>query len=931
MLFLKRVRLIVLGLLELLWCATAGGQAPALGNPTLTTTLAAGTVALPGELIEFTVRSTHPRFDRVTLTLINPPPGCMFTQQSRISAPGLSRPNPGSGPVVTAIGRVRWLVPDNSGGLRQLTFRATDHTNPSQTLFTTVEVRIEGESRASTILIGDVTGDGILDTVASAILADVSGTINAGALYVWKGATTPSGVPDATLAIPGATTQDRLGDAWKGQGTQLADVTGDGVLDVVTGTTSATIGGTPFVGAVFIWSGGASMTGTPAPFGTLTTLGALVATQLGARWGQGIQLADVTGDGTRDVITGSISDSSNGISSSGALYVWKGGSALAGNPAPLASLSIASATASDALGMSVTQLVDVTGDGMIDIVAGSDYADVGGVQDAGAIYIWKGGPSLTGAPPPLATLTVAGAVAYSALGYVGDPYDFISSLIPGQVGRIADVTGDGIADLVVGAIGATAGGVAQAGAVYVWKGGAALSGTPAPRATLTVPGATFADQLGLLGDGTAISGQGIQLSDVTGDGVLDVVVGASKANIAGVVDAGAIYVWQGGAALAGSPAILATLTIPGATKFDRLADAQGQGLLIADMDSDGVRDIVAGARNANVAGVVDAGAIYAWKGGTGLTGTPAPMATLTVPGAQASDMLGTTVFLSFGAKSGHSIQLADVTGDGHLDVIANTMLADVLPGKIDGGAVYVWAGGPAFSGPLSPVATLYVQNGRASDLLGISSASSAQGVQLVDLTGDGVSDLVASAPYFDFGAATDAGAIFIWSGGAALVGTPLELARLRASNRVTRDLLGYDAGPSTQIADVTGDGVPDVVADTRVKDLNGLIDVGGVYVWKGGAPLNGTLNQFAELTDPNAIQLDALGSAYNQGYYLADVTGDGLLDVVAGSYVADVGGVVDTGALYIWQGGSSLVGAAPLLSKPYVPGAKQSDTMTNWN
>ena len=54
------------------------------------------------------------------------------------------------------------------------------------------------------------------------------------------------------------------------------------------------------------------------------------------------------------------------------------------------------------------------------------------------------------------------------------------------------------------------------------------------------------------------------------------------------------------------------------------------------MTGDAILDMVLPAVGADIAGVVDAGALYVWAGQIGLSGTPAPTATLTVPGAKAA-------------------------------------------------------------------------------------------------------------------------------------------------------------------------------------------------------------------------------------------------------------------------------------------------------
>ncbi len=890
---------------------------------TLTTTLAPGTVVMAGDLVEFTVRATSPQPAKVTLALLNPPPGCMFVQDRQQWLLGRLG-KPGTGDWVTAIGKVRWLVPNNVGGLQHLTFRATDLAHPDVPVFTTVDLRVEGETVAAMIQIGDVTGDGVLDTVAGAQYANARGIVDSGAVYIWKGGASPSGAPDATLSVQGAAKYDRLGEPWKGQGLQLADVSADGVLDIVVGTYEADVGGAVQAGAIYVWQGGSTLTGTPAPLATLTIPGTKAYDSLTARSGQGIQLADVSGDGVIDIVTGAMEATVNGVPSAGALYIWRGGPMLAGTPAPFATLTAPTAVAYDRLGMSVTQLVDVTGDSVLDVIAGSNYTDVNGVVDAGAIYVWKGGAALQGAPAPRATLTIPGAATTSMLGYVGDPYDLAALLYPGTVGQIVDVTGDGIADLVVDTIWATAGGVAGAGAIYIWRGGGTLTGAPTPIATLSVPGGQYADQLGLIDFG-GVSGRGMLLDDVTGDGRIDVIAAASNADVGGVLDAGAVYVWDG-AALIGTSAPLATLAITGAVAFDWLGDALGQGVLVDDVTGDGVLDLVVGDRFADLAGVANVGAIYVWSGGASLVGTPAPFATLTVPGAQANDVLGSTGGGTFFVKAGLSIQIADVTGDNYVDIIVGSIWADVLPGKSDGGAVYVWAGGPMLSGPLAPLAELYAHNGNTNDFLG-DLGGFAQGVQLVDLSGDGVLDVVTGSIRFDVGSNLDTGALFVWTGGVTLTGTPAPSAELRASNRRASDFLGLATGQSIQIADVTGDGLPDVVASAQYKDLNGKQDVGALYVWEGGFVLQGTLDPRADLVDSAAKQLDFMSRATAQGYYLADVTGDGVLDIASGTPWADLNRV-DVGSLYLWKGGAAIVGTPALLAKLTVPGAAQGDALT---
>ena len=334
----------------------------------------------------------------------------------------------------------------------------------------------------------------------------------------------------------------------------------------------------------------------------------------------------------------------------------------------------------------------MTGDGRPDLVVGSPNASVGGVTMSGGIWVWRGGaPFVPAAPAPVASLSVAGAMPLDLLGFAR-----------GRAILIDDVTGDDEVDVVAVAQAADVGGVANAGAIYVWGAGASLTGALSPTATLTVPGAVAHDALGLIE-----SGQAVELADVTGDGVLDVVAGTVLADGLSAEDAGAVYVWRGGPTLVGLPALTATLHDPGASPDDQLGGATGLGIQFADVTGDGALDIVVGTHFADPGGVMDAGAITVWSGGVNLAGTPAPAATLTIPGASPVDGLC--------HGYGQGVFLGDVTGDGVRDVVGVAYFADV-EGVEDAGALYLWQGGSVMTG--TPTTTFAVPEASVMDRLG---------------------------------------------------------------------------------------------------------------------------------------------------------------------------------------------------------------------
>lgn len=852
----------------------SGGQTSTFGfmyaanvSPRITTTIPPDATLHAGDVRTFTVTATDPDGDLVSLRLINPPAGALFS--------------PAAGAASPAVRELRWPVLRESGGTQHLVFQASDNQAPPHVATLTVAVRVLGDIRHSSLVVADVTGDGRLDVVAGARGADVGGVSNAGAVYVWAGSATPSGTPTATLTVPGAMAGDSLGElGLGGQGIQCADVTGDGTPDVIVGTREADRGTSTDAGAIYIWAGGAGLTGAVSPTATLAVTNPFTLDELGGWDGQGVVVADVTGEGIPDILAGRVFQ----------LHYWRGGPGLVGNVGPSANLTGSGLGVGSTSGQTI-EVADVTGDGILDVLAGDPGAGTGG-----RVYVWPGGPSF--GTSAAKALSVPSAVANDHLGTGG-----------GQGIQFADVTGDATLDIIVAAEDADVGGVQDTGAIYVWAGGSGLLASTGPTASLTVPGAVAFD--GLVGTGW---GRSLHWADVTGDGTPDVIGVAATADVGGVADVGAVYVWAGGAGMTGAYSPSATLTVAGAAANDNLG-----AVLAVNATGDATLDLVLSTPVADVGGVQDVGAIYVWAGGAGLTGTPAPAATLTIASAVAGDQLGDGVY-------GEGVQGVDVTGDSVLDVVAAAPWADV-GGVMNAGAIYVWAGGAGLAGSPAPRATLTVSGAQTSDLLG---AARTQGIQLADLTGDGQADVIAGASGADVGGWSNRGRIYLWAGGAGLTGSLAPGAMLTAPGSAMDEYLGDFSGSSgqgVQLAEVTGDGILDVVATTRWADVGGVQDAGALFAWAGGAGLTGTVAPTATLVVAGAQMADYLGSGAGQSVRLADLTGDGAGDVVAASSAVNPGGVQDAGVVYMWAGGGALAGTPALSATFAVPGAMAFDRL----
>src|SRR5262249_50988302 len=118
----------------------------------------------------------------------------------------------------------------------------------------------------------------------------------------------------------------------------------------------------------------------------------------------GFHLADLDGDGALDVLADT---------DSGKLFYWRGGS-WSGVEPPTGRLVGGPALGHvDAGGIG---LFDLDRDGILDVVAISTEATIGGVDYVGALYTWRGG-NWNGAVAPSATLFVTGALEGDLLGY----------------------------------------------------------------------------------------------------------------------------------------------------------------------------------------------------------------------------------------------------------------------------------------------------------------------------------------------------------------------------------------------------------------------------------------------------------------------------------------------------------------------------------
>ncbi len=325
---------------------------------------------------------------------------------------------------------------------------------------------------------------------------------------------------------------------------------------------------------------------------------------------------------------------------------------------------------------------DVNGDGFNDLILGDPAADVeeGDRRDAGKVYVIYGRAGLEQTydlAKSHADIVVTGARSGDMLG---------TSV------AVGDINGDGRLDLIIGAVGADGpDGLPErrrdAGAVYV------IFGRPAPYYKLidifdgdqdiTIHGETPGDRFGA----------SVATGDLNGDGIVDLIVGATDADGPRKerANAGQVYVFFGSTSLPKTIDLArrnADMTVFGRNATDQL----GNVVVSADINGDLFNDLVIAAHQADGPGNGrnNSGEVYILFGSTTLperVDLAKDGADVHIYGADAGDTLGV------------SVTLGDVDADGAQDVIIGAPGASGPQNKRPGaGEVYVLLGSSLVQG-----------------------------------------------------------------------------------------------------------------------------------------------------------------------------------------------------------------------------------------
>ena len=379
---------------------------------------------------------------------------------------------------------------------------------------------------------GDVNGDGLDDLIVGALYADPSSKLNAGKSYVVFGkqdntdAINLSAIAAGTggFVINGESAYDESGISVSNAG----DVNGDGLDDLIVGAYGNDQSNKSLAGRSYVIFGKQDNTNaielSAIAAGTSTDGFVINGESASDYSGWSVSNAgDVNGDGLDDLIVGAYRSDLSGNSNTGKSYVVFGKQ---GNTNAIELSAIAAGTSTDGFvingesaddwsGYSVSSAGDVNGDGLDDLIVGAMYADPNG-NSSGKSYIVFGKANnnainlsdIANASDPTGGFVINGEVVDDRSGF--------------SISSVGDVNGDGLDDLIIGAVHADANGGSNAGKSYVVFGkqdntAINLSAIAAGTGGFVINGESANDY-----SGRSVSSAG----DVNGDGLDDLIVGA---------------------------------------------------------------------------------------------------------------------------------------------------------------------------------------------------------------------------------------------------------------------------------------------------------------------------------------------------------------------------------------------------------------------
>jgi hypothetical protein len=426
-------------------------------------------------------------------------------------------------------------------------------------------------------------------------------------------------IADATLT--GISDGDRAGYSLASAG----DINGDGYDDIITAARLADADTGEDAGQAYVFfgpiSGDISMADADA-----TLSGEAAGDYAGISVDGG---KDIDGDGTPDLLIGSLNLTEGGVGGGGAYIVY-------GPPSDMslsaADVRLTGTGEDDQAGRVVALLGDVDGDGTSESLIGARFDDDAGLNHGSAYLIFGGSPA-SGTLDDVA-ISLAGEGEQDSAGY--------------WVSAAGDVDGDGLADALVNAYRADGDAGTNVGVTYLLSSAGALAGLTSSLSLADADG-RFVGEDASDQSGSCVGSAG----DIDNDGYDDFLIGAQHRDQGKAEDVGVIYV------LTGSPSGEQSLADASAIlSGEAEGDFAGRALSpLGDLNGDGNGDFLVGAKT-NDEGGESAGKSYLVLGPVSGTSSLLGVSAGRFTGDVAESQSGTEV-----ASAG------DVNNDGTVDIL----------------------------------------------------------------------------------------------------------------------------------------------------------------------------------------------------------------------------------------------------------------------
>ena len=610
---------------------------------------------------------------------------------------------------------------------------------------------------------------------------------------------------------------------------------------------------------------------------------------------------DVNGDGYDDIVIGADRYNRNGA----AFVVFGSESKIAGK-LDLDALDGSDGFAmyglnkGDAFGAAVSKAGDFNGDGYGDVIIGA----LGVKHRAGAAYIVYGKSSF--GPNATADVALAGPQENGFTGF--------------SVATAGDIDGDGLDDVLIGAVTASPNGLALSGAVFAVLGG---GNRPSSLDLADLDGFD-----GFLMRGTEagdLAGFAIgPAGDFNNDGIDDICIGAARSS-AHVPFSGVSYILFGteftkppttqptGPSQAPTPAPLSLTTTNGVLPFPATfssseiaikngAYVQGETSMNStafpgDVDGDSIDDVVAAADGYAYV-IYGVGSDGFW-----IKNISGPLANLVE-----DEFPGDAVrYYANGAPISVVAGAGDVNDDGYDDVAFG---APTAYGGV--GTVFVIFGSDTRATGTVDIMNDFTKGVDYMELMGMSTDGFGSALSSTDLNGDGYADVVVGAPY-----AVGSAYAVVYFGSATASMMTVDVGMLNATDGVVifYDVDEEDANTSSSmfgyavagIGDMNGDGIDDVAVGAPGWDAVCVVL---------GAETFAAASFACTALDPTSTAISGLTivSAYEGGGFGAslahagDVNDDGFADFLIGAPLE----MSEAGAAYLILGQN-------VLSTPVAP------------